>query len=69
MICPPLCGVCVTNKGKTIPAVAFTAFNRTEDQERAFNAGFQGHLSKPVTLEVLVETIAGMITLPSDLPD
>jgi CheY-like chemotaxis protein len=52
------------HKGKYIPAVALTALNRAEDRERTISAGFQAHLSKPVSLQVLVETVAGMINLP-----
>jgi CheY-like chemotaxis protein len=55
------------DKGKHIPALAFTALNRPEDRARAFDAGFQSHLSKPVSFEVLVETIVGMTTLRNNL--
>lgn len=44
-----------------LPVVAFTAFDRPEDRERTTNAGFQGHLSKPASFEVLIETIVGII--------
>jgi PAS domain S-box-containing protein len=33
---------------KSIPAVALTAFVRTEDRDRAMREGYQAHLSKPV---------------------
>ena len=56
------------DKGKHTPALAFTALDAPEYRARSFDAGFQAHLSKPVSLEVLVETIAGMINLPVDLP-
>lgn len=48
-------------KGKHMPALALTAFSRPEDRVRAINAGFQAHLSKPVSLEVLIETIVSII--------
>ena len=35
--------------------------DRPEDRERTTNAGFQGHLSKPASFEVLIETIVGII--------
>ncbi|SEO19535.1 Response regulator receiver domain-containing protein [Nitrosospira multiformis] len=57
------------DKGKQTPALALTAFNSPEYRSKAFDAGFQAHLSKPASLEVLVETIAGMISLPDDLPN
>lgn len=46
--------------GGGTPAVALTAFGRIEDQERAINAGFQRHLSKPVELHALIDTIASV---------
>jgi len=47
------------NGGHT-PAVALTALNRAEDRTKAINAGFQRHLSKPVELKALIDTIAGL---------
>ena len=48
--------------GGTIPALALTGFARPEDRERAFAAGFNLHLSKPMqrerVLEALVELTA-----------
>jgi CheY-like chemotaxis protein len=44
-------------QGAQTPAVALTAFDLPEDRARAFEAGFQKHLSKPVDLQVLVDTI------------
>lgn len=46
-----------SEKGGQIPAVALTAFNRPEDREAAFEAGFQKHLGKPVDMDVLIEAI------------
>jgi PAS domain S-box-containing protein len=43
--------------GGQIPAVALTAFNRPEDREAAFEAGFQKHLGKPVEPEDLISAI------------
>lgn len=43
--------------GGQIPAVALTAFNRPEDREAAFDAGFQKHLGKPVEPEDLISAI------------
>jgi len=43
--------------GGQIPAVALTAFNRPEDREAAFEAGFQRHLGKPVEPEDLISAI------------
>jgi PAS domain S-box-containing protein len=43
--------------GGQIPAVALTAFNRPEDREAAFDAGFQKHLGKPVEPDDLISAI------------
>jgi CheY-like chemotaxis protein len=50
--------------GSFIPAIALTAYARPEDRARAFHAGYQAHLSKPVEPGELLMTIAsfaGMI--------
>ena len=39
-----------------IPAIALTAFAREEDRQRAFAAGYDAHLSKPVGSGTLTET-------------
>ncbi|SFU58777.1 response regulator [Nitrosospira multiformis] len=57
------------HNGRDTPAIAVTAFSRPQDRARAFNAGFQAHLSKPVSLQVLVDAIAGIINMPSNLPN
>ena len=54
-------------KGKDTPALALTAFSRSQDRARAFDVGFQAHLSKPVSLQVLVEAIAGIMNMPNHL--
>jgi PAS domain S-box-containing protein len=46
-----------------IPAVALTAYARSEDRTRAFRAGYQAHLSKPVEPTELVATIASFAEL------
>jgi CheY-like chemotaxis protein len=51
---PPLAG------GKT-PAIALTAYARTEDRLRALRAGFEMHVSKPVELTELVVVIANLV--------
>lgn len=52
------------DKSKHTPALALTALSRHEDRVRAINAGFQAHLSKPVSLKVLIETIVSIINRP-----
>ena len=39
----------------TLPAIAVTAFSRTEDRDRAIKAGFQVHCVKPVQATRLIE--------------
>jgi CheY-like chemotaxis protein len=47
----------------TIPAIALTAYARTEDRTRAFRAGYQAHLAKPVEPAELIATIASFAEL------
>jgi CheY-like chemotaxis protein len=46
---------------KTLPAVALTAFARSEDRRRALLAGFQTHVAKPVDPEELVAVVASLV--------
>ena len=46
-----------------IPAIALTAYARTEDRTRAFRAGYQAHLAKPVEPTELLATIASFAEL------
>jgi len=43
-----------------IPAIALTAYARTEDRRRALSAGYQAHLAKPVEPSELIATIASL---------
>lgn len=47
------------NGGK-IPAIALTAFARSEDRTKAMMAGYHVHLSKPVEPEELIATVASL---------
>jgi CheY-like chemotaxis protein len=40
--------------------VALTGYGQLEDRERALAAGFDEHLVKPVDLEILERTLAGI---------
>ncbi len=44
-----------------VPAIALTAFARTEDRERALRAGFQDHLVKPFEPHRLVARLAALM--------
>jgi signal transduction histidine kinase/ActR/RegA family two-component response regulator len=48
-------------RGGRIPAVALTAFARSEDRTRALRAGFLLHIAKPVDPSELVATIASVL--------
>jgi PAS domain S-box-containing protein len=43
--------------GAEVPAIALTAYARSEDAERAIRAGFQQHLSKPVDADELIGAV------------
>ena len=47
-------------RGGKIPAIALTAFARSEDRTRALRAGFLVHVSKPIEPSELVATIASV---------
>jgi len=51
------------NAGGVTPAIALTAYARTEDRTRAFNAGYQAHLAKPIEPAELVATISSFAGL------
>jgi PAS domain S-box-containing protein len=53
-------------EGRQTPAIALTAFARSEDRRRAIAAGYQMHLAKPVDsdeLLTMVASLAGRITV------
>lgn len=54
----------VRAQGRSVPALAVTAFARAEDRERVLRAGFQMHLPKPLDTEELalaIATLAGRL--------
>jgi PAS domain S-box-containing protein len=48
------------DQGGRIPAIALTAYARSEDRVRALSLGYQLHVSKPVELEELAFAIASL---------
>jgi CheY-like chemotaxis protein len=50
----------VRRMGIKTPAVALSAFARTEDRRRSLHAGFQTHVSKPVEPAELVAIVAAL---------
>ncbi len=47
--------------GARTPAIALTAFARSEDRTRALRAGFRVHVSKPVEPAELIATVASVV--------
>ena len=48
------------DRGGGTPALALTAYTRTEDRQRALAAGYQEHLGKPVTASELAMTLTNL---------
>lgn len=55
-----------TDEGGRTPAIALSAYTRREDAARAFSAGFQTHVPKPVDPEQLLRLVANLAGLPLD---
>jgi CheY-like chemotaxis protein len=49
------------DKGGKIPAIALTAFARSEDRTRTLLAGYQIHLAKPIEPRELVATVGSLV--------
>jgi CheY-like chemotaxis protein len=49
-----------TDRGGRIPAVALTAYARTEDRLKALRAGYQMHVPKPIEYAELVTVMASL---------
>jgi signal transduction histidine kinase/ActR/RegA family two-component response regulator len=49
------------SRGGGLPAIALTAFARSEDRTRALRAGFLHHIAKPVEPAELVATVASVV--------
>jgi signal transduction histidine kinase len=54
--------------GGQIPALALTAYAQGEDAERAFEAGYQRHVAKPVDPLTLVDLVAGLVGRSTPVP-
>lgn len=50
-----------SGRAARMPAIALTAFARSEDRTRALRAGFQVHVAKPVAPPELVATVASVL--------
>lgn len=49
------------DRGGLTPAIALTAFARSEDRLRALEAGFNSHISKPVEPSELIAAVASLV--------
>jgi len=49
------------DRGRSIPALAVTAYARAEDRTRALSSGFQMHVAKPLEPAHLVAAIASLL--------
>ena len=57
-----------TEDGGRIPAVALTAYGRTEDRMKALAAGFHMHVGKPIEPSQLVRAVASVMGYASGTP-
>ena len=55
------------SEGGRTPAIAVTAYARPDDAERAFAAGFQRHVPKPIDPAEMVFALANLAGLPLDV--
>jgi PAS domain S-box-containing protein len=55
-----------SDSGGRIPAIALTAFARSEDRTRALMSGYQVHVAKPVEPAELVATVASVVGRTGD---
>jgi CheY-like chemotaxis protein len=51
------------SRSRPLPAIALTAYARTEDRQRSLLAGFHMHLAKPIEARELIASIAGLLHL------
>jgi len=55
--------------GRTLPSLAVSAFARTRDKQRARDAGFDGHIAKPVDPTELLRTLNQLLPKRAPAPD
>lgn len=51
--------------GGTIPALALTGFTLPEHRQRAFDAGFNLHLAKPLEPNLVLQAVAELLQRPA----
>jgi PAS domain S-box-containing protein len=55
----------VRQQGMLMPAIAVTAYARSEDRDRALTSGFAAYCAKPIDAAELLTTIRRVVALPS----
>lgn len=45
----------------SIPVIAVTAFAMDSDRQKTETAGFNGYISKPINLQLLLKTVRGLL--------
>jgi CheY-like chemotaxis protein len=53
-------------RGGLIPALALSAYARSEDARRALEAGYQAHVAKPVEPAELATAVASLVGREGD---
>ena len=48
---------------RQVPVVAVTAFAMNNDRTRAFDAGFDGYVEKPISVRALPQQVSDFLTL------
>jgi signal transduction histidine kinase len=57
------------SEGQHVPIVALTADAMHDQIEACHAAGMDAHISKPIIMDTLIDTVAGLLRLKEDQPD
>lgn len=55
------------NAARPVPIVAVTAFEAQDHEQRCLDAGFAAFLTKPVTMDTLIDTVTRLTSQHKDL--
>ena len=53
----------IRTNGSQVPVVAVTAFAMNDDRRRAFDAGFDGYVEKPISVPALSQQVSDYLQL------